>query len=434
MWRIMIAFVAFFPFELLLEAGTKTKKDDMYRSLETFAKGIYFIHEMYVDPTDVHSKKLIGSALAGVVESLDPHTVIMPPKAFKQLTNDTKGKFGGVGIVVSHKNNRLFIVSVIEGSPASRAKIQAKDEIISLDGVSLNKISFEKAIEMMRGDPGSKVKMKILRKGMGQKPLEFSLVREMIVVPSIRHEKLSDEIHYLRLATFQERASYEIEKILEEHSKNLKGLILDLRHNPGGLLDQAIRIADLFIKSGVIVSTVGRNPEMIEREFAHLQGTYTNFPLIVLVDQGSASASEIVAGALQDHGRALILGVKTFGKGSVQTLVSLPDGSGLKLTVARYYTPKGGSIQAKGITPDIIVHHQKSSNHSNKPNTEANLEGHLESVPMQQKEAKGGLSESMVKWPEEMQRDHQLIMAFTYLKGWGLFQSSQKDRALPTTK
>ena len=328
--------------------------DKRYEMLETFAHGLYFLETMYVDEGKVKTDEMIENALRGIVDRLDPHTMLMPKKAFEQLAIDTQGKFGGVGIIVSNKKEKLLVVSPIEGTPAAKAGLRPNDEIVGIDGDSLKDIGNAEAVERMRGEPGSVLKLKIKRKGVDEL-LDFALTREIIKVKSVRSQTLSSGIEYIRITSFQEDTGDELEEILAKKRGTMGGLILDLRDNPGGLLDQAVRVSDLFIDSGVIVSTVGRDRNRIEREFAKKRGTYSNFPLVVLVNEGSASASEIVAGALQDHERALIVGTTTFGKGSVQTLVSLPGGSGLKLTIARYYTPKDRSIQAKGIAPDLKI-------------------------------------------------------------------------------
>ncbi|MDD1421533.1 S41 family peptidase [Dolichospermum sp. ST_sed1] len=399
---------------------------EKYQSLEKFSRALFYIESMYVDKDKVDQNKLINDALKGIVEELDPHTMIMPKKAFEQLTSDTQGKFGGVGVIISQERGKLIVVSPIEDTPAMKAGIQAGDDIIKIDGKDLSEMKSNDAADLMRGAPGSTLTLTIMRKNE-KKPLEFELKREIIKVKSVRGQMLADNFYYARITSFQADTTEELGSLLQKNGSNLKGLILDLRDNPGGLLEQAVGVSDLFVSSGLIVSTVGRDRERIEREFARKKGTYENFPIIVLVNEGSASASEIVAGALQDHERALILGMQTFGKGSVQTLVTLPDGSGLKLTIARYYTPKDRSIQAKGITPDILVENSEVKPQQKKGRKESDLAGHIESQDLSSIAKTKGILDSVKNWPSPMQNDYQLVTAFTYLKGWSIFQKPSKS-------
>lgn len=398
--------------------------EDRYKAFETFARAVYYMENMYVDKEKVEDQNaMIHNALQGIVEKLDPHTMIMPKKAFEQLTIDTQGKFGGVGIIVSQERGKLIVVSPIEDTPAQKAGVLTGDEIVAIDGELISKLKGSDAVDRMRGLPGSVLKLTIQRKD-SKTPLEFALTREIIKVKSVRSQDLANEISYIRMTSFQENTTEELEEILRKKGKSSKGIILDLRDNPGGLLEQAVSVVDAFVESGLIVSTVGRDHSRIEREFARKRGTYSGFPMIVLVNGGSASASEIVAGALQDHGRALIVGEQTFGKGSVQTLVTLPDGSGLKLTVARYFTPKDRSIQAKGIAPDIVVpeKEQQPAPQDKRPRKESDLEGHIVSNDLSDLSKNQGILNAVQDWPEVMRTDHQLVTAYTYLKGWSVFK------------
>jgi carboxyl-terminal processing protease len=407
--------------------------DTRYQPLEVFAKSLFYLETMYVDEDKVKTDAMITNALKGIVEKLDPHTVIMPKKAFEQLTIDTQGKFGGVGIIVSQENNKLIVVSPIEDTPAYVAGVKSGDEIVSIDGQSLAKIKSSDAVDLMRGEPGSTLKLIVVREG-AKEPIKFDLTREIIKVKSVRSQPLAENILYARISSFQENTGEELGDVLKKNP-GLKGMVLDMRDNPGGLLDQAVKVCDLFIDSGVIVSTVGRDRSKIEREFATKRGTYTDFPIVILMNAGSASASEIVAGALQDHERAIIMGTTSFGKGSVQTLMSLPDGSGLKLTVARYYTPKDRSIQAKGITPDIVVPYKKTVKAKDgtpapapdaKPDRkESDLEGHIESQDLSDIAKETDVAHITEKWPEPIRDDNQLITAFTYLRSWSKFQKTK---------
>lgn len=421
------AFIVFFSNTLLANATTDTTKipkvEDRYRSLETFARGLFYLETMYVEPEKVGTDEMIENALKGIVDKLDPHTMVMPKKAFQQLTIDTQGKFGGVGIIVAPEESKekLIVVSPIEDTPAHKAGVKSGDAIIAIDDIPLTKMKNSEAVDKMRGEPGSVLKLTVERKGVNE-PIDFELVREIIKVKSVRSQKLGDGIVYVRITSFQEETASELNNALKKHKADLKGLVLDLRDNPGGLLDQAVQVSDTFISSGLIVSTVGRDPKRIEREFAKKRGTAGDFPVVVLVNGGSASASEIVAGALQDHERALIIGTTTFGKGSVQTLVSLPDGSGLKLTVARYFTPKDRSIQARGIRPDLVVPAKKGKSPKNASKREADLKGHIESKDLSDIGKNSGIMRTIKNWPSPLQKDNQLVTGFTYLKSWSRFQ------------
>jgi carboxyl-terminal processing protease len=439
------------------EANNLPQVDTRYLPLETLARGLYYLESMYVDEDKVKSDDMVISALKGVVDKLDPHTVLMPKKAFEQLTIDTQGKFGGVGIIVSNENKKLIVVSPIEDTPAYVAGVKSGDEIVAIDGVQLSKMKDADAVDKMRGEPGSTLKLTVKREGTPG-TLDFELIREIIKVKSVRGQELGPGISYARIASFQENTGEELAEALKKAQSTgsgAKGFVLDLRDNPGGLLDQAVRVVDLFIESGLIVSTVGRDRSRIEREFATKRGTFTGFPIVVLLNGGSASASEIVAGALQDHERALIMGTTSFGKGSVQTLVSLPDGSGLKITVARYYTPKDRSIQAKGITPDIVVALRPkrrpvkdgkdgkdakvdpTPRDDEQQRKESDLEGHLSSDDLSDMAKENEITQAIKSWPEQMREDNQLVTAYTYLKSWTRFQPKtgggpeQPDSALP---
>ncbi len=411
---------------IALAAESKTDGEDKhYRSLETLARGLYYLETLYVDPGKVQTDDMVFNALKGVVSSLDPHTMVMPRRAFDQLTSDTQGKFGGVGIIVSTERGKMIVVSPIEDTPAFRAGIKSGDEITAIDDQPLDLQKNGDTSEMMRGKPDTKIKLTVKRKGE-EKLLQFTLIREIIKVKSVRSNELSNKITYARIASFQENTSEELKAIIEKNAKDMRGMILDLRDNPGGLLEQAVKVADLFIESGVIVSTVGRTSKDVEREFAHKRGTYADIPLVVLINGGSASASEIVAGALQDHERALIMGTTSFGKGSVQTLVSLPDQSGLKITVARYYTPKDRSIQAKGITPDMVVPPQQLEVKNENARKESDLKGHIESGDLSDLAKSSGIRNEIEQWPDLQKQDYQLVSAYAFLRGMRFFGSKAK--------
>jgi carboxyl-terminal processing protease len=367
-------------------------------------------------------RTLIYGAIKGMLSTLDPHSSFMPPEVYREMQMETKGKFEGLGIVIEKKKGLLTVVSPIEDTPAFKAGIQPGDHIIKIDGEPTKNISLNEAAMKMRGPKGTNVTITITREGLA-KPKDITIVRDIIPLRSVRHEVLEKEIGYVRISQFNEETASDFEKAIQKlnvlSKTPLKGLIVDLRNNPGGLLDQAVKVADKFITSGVIVSIAGRNKEQKMKFTAHRNGTLEDYPLVVLVNRGSASGSEILAGALQDHGRALILGTQTFGKGSVQTIFPLKDGSGLKLTTARYYTPSGKSIQAMGITPSIIVPYSEATEPELKdqprPPTEKDLERHLEGVQESREE----------KEPKEGDKkvfDSQLERALQILKSWEIFQ------------
>jgi carboxyl-terminal processing protease len=412
------------------EKSAVSEPAEQYRQLETLARGLFYLESMYVDPEKVEEGDVVQNALKGVVDHLDPHTMVLPAKNFEQMTVDTQGKFGGVGIIVSQERGKIVVVSPIEDTPAHLAGVKAGDEIIEIDGKAVATFKNADAVDRMRGDPGSVMNLVVVRKD-AKEPIKFKLVREIIKMKSVRGQLLEDRVLLARISSFQEKTSDELQELLQKNSpEKLNGMILDLRDNPGGLLDQAIAVVDLFIESGIIVSTVGRDKSKIEREFARKRGTMPAFPIVVLINGGSASASEIVAGALQDHERALLVGITSFGKGSVQTLLSLPDGSGIKITVARYYTPKDRSIQAKGITPDIIVSNTTAAvGTPPEHRKESDLKGHIESTDLNEAASNQGINKVIKTWPEMMQKDLQLVTGFTYLKSYAMFQRhNMKDR------
>lgn len=332
--------------------------DDTYRSLRLFTDVLEELEKNYVD--DVDSEKLIHNAIKGMVGNLDPHSSFMPPEAFHELQDDTKGEFSGIGIVITMKDAILTVVSPIEGTPAYKAGIQAGDIIIRIDDKSTKDMALWEAVNMMRGPRHKTVLITIVRQGEPDS-LEFVLKRDLIPMESVRSVQLKPGYGYLRITNFRMTTLDDIKKHLkklEAENNGLKGLVMDLRDNPGGLLDQAVKISDLFLEQGSIVSIKGRQKRNTQEFNAHPSDEDRKYPVVVLINGGSASASEIVAGALQDHSRALILGTTSFGKGSVQTVRPLKEGFGIKYTIARYYTPSGTSIQAKGIVPDIEVEYE----------------------------------------------------------------------------
>ncbi|MCF6177853.1 MAG: S41 family peptidase [Geopsychrobacter sp.] len=331
-------------------------QDQTYEELELFTDVLAIIHRSYVE--EVNIRDLIYGGIRGMLATLDPHSSFLTPELYEEMQADTHGEFGGVGIEVSLEKGVLLVVSPIEGTPAARAGIKARDKIVRINGKTTQDLNLMESVRLMRGAAGETIVLQIRRKGT-DKLLDFELVREVIKLHSVSGYTLEPGYAYARVSQFQERTAEELRTLLSklriENQDNLKGMILDLRNNPGGLLDQAVAVSDLFLDQGLIVYTEGRDTSSQLRFQATSAGTEPRYPLVLLINEGSASASEIVAGALHDHNRGLLLGEQTFGKGSVQTIIPLSDHSGLRLTTARYFTPSGTSIQARGIAPDIEV-------------------------------------------------------------------------------
>jgi carboxyl-terminal processing protease len=424
-----------------------------YEMLETFTSILSIVKKNYVD--DVNSKDLVTGAINGMLSSLDPHSAYLTPELYKDLQMDTQGRFGGLGIEITVRNGVLTVVSPIEDTPAAKAGVKAGDQIIKIEDEYTKDMTLVDAVKKMRGNKGTKIAIAVKREGVPEL-LTFNLVRDTIRVQSVRSRSLEEGYGYIRLAQFQERTDRDLQKALETLSKEkggLKGLVLDMRNNPGGLLTQAVRVTDMFLESGMIVYTEGRLENQKQKYFAHKEGTWSNFPIVVLVNGGSASASEIVAGALQDHKRAVILGTKTFGKGSVQTILPLDDNSALRLTTARYFTPKGRSIQATGIGPDIVIENPSTpaevkaeeKNRSPLGLREENLPGHLQNPQLlrELKEQKDQKEKELkekeaLKSDKEKEKDNekttpqsggentendvQLRRALELLKGWDVFK------------
>jgi carboxyl-terminal processing protease len=329
--------------------------DSTYEKLKVLADVLAIVEKNYVEPVNIG--KVIQGAINGMLETLDPHSSFMPQEMFKEMQTETRGSFEGLGFEITIRDKVLTVVAPIEDTPAFRAGIQSGDQILRIEGKSTRDMNLLDAVKRLRGPRGTQVTITIMRPGFTE-PQDFSVTRDVIPIRSVRSRLLEEGYGYVKINQFIEKTHPDLKKALEQlegKEGKLKGLVLDLRNDPGGLLEQAVKVTDEFLDSGLIVYTEGRVEGQKMKFYAQKKDRERDYPMIVLVNAGSASASEIVAGALQDHGRAVILGTPTFGKGSVQTIIPLEDGSALRLTTARYFTPKGRSIQALGITPDIIV-------------------------------------------------------------------------------
>ncbi|OGQ56213.1 MAG: peptidase S41, partial [Deltaproteobacteria bacterium RIFCSPLOWO2_02_FULL_53_8] len=406
--------------------------NDTYESLRGFADVLSMVQDNYAEP--VEAKVLIDNAIKGMVKGLDPHSSFMTPQEYAEMQVDTKGVFGGIGIEIGVKEGILTVIAPIDDTPASKAGLLAGDKIVKINDKITREMTITEAVTQMRGVKGTQVTIHIMRDTF-EEPKPFTLTRDIIKVKSVKFKTLEDGFGYVKISQFQENTTVDLDKALAELTPKegqLKGLVLDLRNNPGGLLQEAVSVSNFFIDKGLIVSTKGRvdgqdmtfNADGVKRQ--------PDYPIIVLVNGGSASASEIVAGALQDHKRAAILGTTTFGKGSVQTIMPLPDGGALRLTTSKYYTPSGRSIQAKGIEPDIVVGDEGKAHMK-----ERDLERHLaaedgsDKVDNGVKKADKPVKEAVVGKSDKAAKDEdvQLKRALEYLKSWYIFQAVSKKAA-----
>ncbi len=383
-----------------------------YEKLGIFTEVYEIVKKDYVE--EVEPKKLIYGAIKGMLRELDPHSGFMPPEAYKEMKIDTKGEFGGLGIQVGIRDGSLTVIAPIEDTPAWRAGLKAGDRIVKIDGEPTGDMTLMEAVNKMRGPKGTKVTLTIMREGW-KKPRDFTITRDIIKLKSVKSKVIDDGIGYVKITQFQQNTPAQLERALRQlDDKGIDSLILDLRNNPGGLLTAAVAVAEQFLPEGkVVVSIKGRStPKKVYRSTG--SRPHYDWPMIVLVNQGSASASEIVAGALQDNQRALILGVRTFGKGSVQSVIPLSDGSGLRLTTAYYYTPSGRKIHKHGIDPDVVVELKAKEGQGHPVLREEDLERHgrqkdkkVEYVPVNVKE----------------EEDTQLQRAIDILKSWRVFRN-----------
>ena len=415
------------PRTLLMGSAARAAASDTYRELDLFGDVFEVVRAAYVEKPE--DSKLVESAINGMLAGLDPHSSYMDPKSFRDIQVQTRGEFGGLGIEVTMENGVVKVVSPIDDTPAAKAGLQANDLITHLDNEQIVGLTLEQAVEKMRGPVNTPITLTIVRKGV-EDPFDVKVMRDIIRINAVKAHN-EDDVAYIKVTTFNEQTHANLVKAIDEAKKtigsNLKGYVIDLRNNPGGLLDQAIAVSDDFLEQGAIVLTKGRNNEETQRAQAHPGDETDGKKVVVLINGGSASASEIVAGALQDHKRATVIGTRSFGKGSVQTIIPLGSNGAIRLTTARYYTPSNRSIQAKGIEPDIVVEEElpddlKAKAAAEKTRGEASLRGHLknpdsqESAEEEQKELKenSGSSAYVAKEPE---KDTQLQYALSFLRG-----------------
>ncbi len=391
-----------------------------YQELKLFTDVLSIVRQNYVEEVDM--QELVYGGIKGMLSVLDPHSSFMTPDDYREMQVETKGEFGGIGIEISLRDGVLTVVTPIEDTPAFEVGMLPGDRIVLIDDLETSALGIMDAVKLLRGKAGTKVKIGVMRSG-SDKPLIFDIERSNIKIDSVKARTLEPGYAYVRLVQFQEMTDRDLKEGLQrlhkESNGTLKGLILDLRNNPGGLLDQAVKVSDVFLERGLIVYTEGRNSQSHMKFSAHQTDTEPAYPIVVLVNAGSASAAEIVAGALQDHHRAILLGTRSFGKGSVQTIMPLSDDSGLRLTTARYFTPSGRSIQAAGIEPDVIVKQIEVAQVDAPQVREKDLENHFEQVANSKTFADNKQQKSRLT--EQDKKDTQLMRALELLKGWTVF-------------
>lgn len=396
---------------------------DIYEELKLFSEAISLVRKNYVE--EVKPKELIYGSIKGMLGSLDPHSSFLTPEQYREMQVDTKGEFGGIGIQIGIKDGMLTVIAPIEDTPAYKAGIKAGDKIIKINGEFTKDMSLQDAVSKMRGVPSSTVKITILREGW-KETRDFTIAREIIKIKSVKSKILEEGIGYIKINQFQEQTSTDLSQAMNKlHQARITSLVLDLRNNPGGLLNSAIDVSSQFLPSGKLVVFIkDKRGEKIEYKSTKSNGNAA-LPMVVLVNQGSASASEIVAGALKDWNRAVVIGTQTFGKGSVQSVVPLTDGSALKLTTAKYYTPKGVSIQTTGIVPDILVKADLKNGEKGRPVIrEKDLERHLKNG--EEREDKSSEPEEIIPIEIDEKDDTQLQRAIDLLKTWKVFKELPK--------
>ncbi len=420
----LVVIVFFFSSRLVCAELSQADKEATYKQLELFSNILSILQENYVE--EINTKEALNGAIRGLLFSLDPHSSYLAPENFRDLQDETRGSFSGIGIEVTIKNDLLTIVSPIVDTPANEAGLKANDVILEIEGKKTKSIGPYEAIEKLRGPPGSSVTLSIHRDGWDE-PKKMTIRREVIPMQSVKAEFLSPGFVYSRITKFQSHTGSEFKSKLQLLKKEqpIDGLILDLRNNPGGLLHQAVNVADIFLDKGKIVYTKGRKADQNTVFSAHAGGEKHQYPLVILVNEGSASAAEIVAGAIQAHKRGIIVGTQTFGKGSVQTIIPLPDGAGLRMTTATYYTPDDRSIQALGITPDVEVPFRANSQPEKEKNQvkEADLTNHL---PSSQIEKTPNPDNEAARLEDRLQQDNQLRTAYNIVKSLNVFNNYNK--------
>ncbi|MDX2479706.1 MAG: S41 family peptidase [Desulfuromusa sp.] len=419
-------FLLFFGFAVTVFSGQVFANEEQdYKTLEIFTDVLSLVRSSYVE--DIDMDKLIYGAIRGMLSTLDPHSSFLTPEMYEEMQADTHGEFGGLGIEITVKDRALIIVSPIEDTPAYAAGIQAGDQIIKIDGKLTRDIEIMEAVRMMRGPKGEAITLSIQRLDKAELQ-DFTIIRDIIQIQSVKSDLLQRHYGYVRVSQFQDRTGSDLKehltKLRQENADQFQGMILDLRNNPGGLLDQAVAVADIFLSDGLIVYTEGREAEAQMTFSAQQVGTEPDYPLVVLINGGSASAAEIVAGALQDHRRAIIIGEQSFGKGSVQTIIPLDDHSGLRLTTARYFTPSGRSIQALGISPDIVVPALiiSSQEQTGRLMREQDLANHFQSLEEEKVGQKINTPEGLTR---EGKGDNQLLRALDMLKAINLLKRDE---------
>jgi carboxyl-terminal processing protease len=446
MWKPQYALWALLVLAVLVAGSTvaslarspsaSASNSEIYRQLELFGEVLERVNSDYVEKPD--DSKLIEAAINGMLSSLDPHSTYLNPKQFREMQVETSGEFGGLGIEITMENGVIKVVSPIEDTPAAKAGIMSGDLITAIDKENIQGLRLQEAVEKMRGPVNSPITLTIVRKGV-EHPFDVKMKRDVIHINPVKYDAEGDDVGYIRITSFNEETTANLQKAIEDLKKQLgpklKGYVIDLRNNPGGLLEQAISVSDDFLDQGAIVLTRGRNPEETQRSNARPGDLTDGKQLIVLINGGSASASEIVAGALQDHHRATILGTRSFGKGSVQTIMPLGSNGALRLTTARYYTPSGRSIQAKGIEPDVVVEEELPDDLKKKADElstrgEADLRGHLkiEGVDPTQEASEEEAGSSAYVAPDK-DKDTQLNYALDLLRGIKSVDRETKKKA-----
>jgi carboxyl-terminal processing protease len=414
-----------------IKAAENAEGQDAYDYLKTYADVIEIVKANYVDKAK--DRDLIYASIKGMIESLDPHSSFLTPEMYKDMETETRGQFGGIGIEITTKDGLPMVITAIEDTPAFKAGLKSGDRIVRIDGTLMQNMSIENVVKLIRGRQGTPVTLTIIREGFDV-PKDYQVTRDVIKVKSVKYRMLDEGYGYVRLTQFQERTAEDLDNAIKELQKSakgdFKGILLDLRNNPGGLLDQAVAVSDKFMTDGLVTYIEGRQSDQRAKFFAHRKSDDYLGPLVVLVNEGSASASEIVAGALQDSKRAIIVGTRTFGKGSVQTVIPLEGGSALRLTTARYYTPSGRSIQADGIHPDLVIENDYARTKGDKFTAikEKDLDRHLgapkksEEKNTEETKSKESDSKPANDSTKAEEDDFQLTMARQILKSWDVLR------------